>query len=224
MFLGPADEPRWARPGLWLLLAATAALYLWNLSASGYANDFYAAAVKAGTESWKAWLFGSLDSGNAITVDKPPGSLWVMVLSARIFGFSSFAMLLPQALLGVGTVAITWAAVSGWSGPAAGLVAGGLLALTPVAALMFRFNNPDAMLVFLMTAGRLLRGPRHRDRTRPDRAALVAVRRRGDRLRVPDQDAAGPAGAARVGAGLPDRRPVGTLDQDLASARRRWAR
>ena len=55
-------------------------LYLWNLSASGYANDYYAAAVKAGTESWKAWLFGSLDSGNAITVDKPPASLWVMVL------------------------------------------------------------------------------------------------------------------------------------------------
>ncbi len=151
VLLGPPAEPRWARPGLWLLLAATAGLYLWNLSASGYANDFYAAAVKAGTESWKAWLFGSLDSSNAITVDKPPGSLWLMVLSARIFGFSSFAMLLPQALLGVGTVAITWAAVRRWSGPAAGLVAGGLVALTPVAALMFRFNNPDAMLVFLMT-------------------------------------------------------------------------
>ncbi len=151
VFLGPSDEPSWARPGLWLLLSATAGLYLWNLSASGYANDFYAAAVKAGTQSWKAWLFGSLDSSNAITVDKPPGSLWLMVLSARIFGFSSFSMLLPQALLGVGTVAITWAAIRRWSGPAAGLVAGGLVALTPVAALMFRFNNPDAMLVFLMT-------------------------------------------------------------------------
>ena len=108
--------------------------------------------MKAGTESWKAWLFGSLDSGNSITVDKPPASLWVMVLSTRIFGFSSFAMLAPQALMGVGTVATLYAAVKRWSGPAAGLVAGGLLAMTPVAALMFRFNNPDALLVLLLTA------------------------------------------------------------------------
>ncbi len=150
--LGSPDEPRWARPALWLLLAGTALLYLWDLSASGYANEYYAAAVKAGTESWKAWLFGSMDSENAITVDKPPGSLWVMVLFARVLGFSSFAMLLPQALMGVGTVAVLYAAVSRWSGPAAGLVAGALLALTPVAALMFRFNNPDALLVLLLTA------------------------------------------------------------------------
>ena len=68
----PRPHVRWERPALLALLAGTAAVYLWNLSASGYANDFYAAAVQAGTQSWKAWLFGSLDSGNAITVDKPP--------------------------------------------------------------------------------------------------------------------------------------------------------
>ena len=151
LVLGPTGDPRWARPALWALLAVTAVLYLWNLSASGYANDYYAAAVKSGTESWKAWLFGSLDSGNSITVDKPPAAMWVMVLSSRIFGFSSFAMLAPQALMGVGTVATLYAAVKRWSGPAAGLVAGGLLAITPVAALMFRFNNPDALLVLLLT-------------------------------------------------------------------------
>ena len=69
---GTPSRPRWERPALLALLAGTAVLYLWDLSASGYANDFYAAAVQAGTQSWKAWLFGSLDSGNAITVDKPP--------------------------------------------------------------------------------------------------------------------------------------------------------
>ena len=73
---GPSPtRSRWERPALLALLAGTAVVYLWNLSASGYANDFYAAAVQAGTQSWKAWLFGSLDSGNAITVDKPPASL-----------------------------------------------------------------------------------------------------------------------------------------------------
>ncbi|MTB70604.1 phospholipid carrier-dependent glycosyltransferase [Arsenicicoccus sp. MKL-02] len=144
--------PRWARPALWGLLALTAALYLWNLSSSGYANEFYAAAVKSGTQDLTAWVFGSLDSANSITVDKPPVALWLMVLSCRIFGFSSVAMLLPQALAGVGTVALTAASVRRVSGHVAGLVAGLLVALTPVAALMFRFNNPDALLVLLMTA------------------------------------------------------------------------
>ena len=149
----PRSRARWERPALLALLAGTALLYLWNLSASGYANDFYAAAVQAGTQSWKAWLFGSLDSGNAITVDKPPASLWVMTLSARIFGFSSWSLLAPQALMGVASVALLHAAVRRWAGPVAGLLAGAALALTPAAVLMFRFDNPDALLVLLLVAG-----------------------------------------------------------------------
>jgi 4-amino-4-deoxy-L-arabinose transferase-like glycosyltransferase len=143
-------QPRWVRPTLFALLAATAVLYLWGLGSSGWANDYYAAAVQAGTQDWKAWLFGSLDAGNAITVDKPPAALWVMTLCGRIFGFSAFTMLLPQAMMGVGAVATLYAAVRRCSGPGAGLMAGAALAATPVAALMFRFNNPDALLVLLL--------------------------------------------------------------------------
>ncbi|MCW2937907.1 MAG: hypothetical protein JWN00_892 [Actinomycetia bacterium] len=152
ILLGPAGQPRWARPALLVLLLGTALLYLWDLGASGDANSFYAAAVWAGTKSWRALFFGALDPGNAITVDKPPAALWIMGLSARIFGFSSWSMLAPQALEGVASVGLLYAAVRRWSGPAAGLLAGSALALTPVAALMFRFNNPDAMLVLLMVA------------------------------------------------------------------------
>lgn len=133
-------------------MVGTAVAYLWNLGSSGYAKGFYAAAVNSGTESWKAWLFGSLDSSNPITVDKPPASLWVMVLAAQIFGFSSFAMLLPQALMGAGTVGLLHSAVRRTSGHAAGLAADTMVLLTPVAALMFPFNNPEAMLVLLMAA------------------------------------------------------------------------
>ena len=93
----PAD-PRWARPGLLALLAGTALLYLWGLGSNGWANSYYAAAAQAGTQSWKAWLFGSLDAGNAITVDKPPAAMWLMGLSGRLFGFNEFTLLLPQAL------------------------------------------------------------------------------------------------------------------------------
>jgi 4-amino-4-deoxy-L-arabinose transferase-like glycosyltransferase len=144
--------PVWARPALWVLLAATAVLYLWDLSASGWANDFYAASAQAGALNWKAWLFASLDPGNAITVDKPPAAMWVMGLSMRVFGVNSWALLVPQALMGVGSVALVHASVKRWFGPKAGLLAGAILALTPVAVLMFRFDNPDALLVLLMTA------------------------------------------------------------------------
>ncbi|MGA2828799.1 MAG: glycosyltransferase family 39 protein, partial [Streptosporangiaceae bacterium] len=148
---GPDTDPGWARPALLGLLALTALLYLVNLSRNGWANDFYAAAVDAGTRSWKAFFFGSFDSSSFITVDKTPASLWVMELSGRIFGVNSWSMLVPQALEGVATVTVLYAAVRRWFGPAAGLIAGLVLALTPVAALMFRFNNPDALLVLLLT-------------------------------------------------------------------------
>ncbi len=149
---GGTAQDRWVRPALVALLALTAVAYLWDLSASGYANSFYAAAVQAGTKSWKAFFFGSLDSSNFITVDKSPGSLWVMELSGRLFGFNSWSMLAPQVLEGVAAVGLVYAAVKRWFGPAAGLLAGGVLACTPVAALMFRFNNPDALMVLLLVA------------------------------------------------------------------------
>ncbi|MEU3785895.1 glycosyltransferase family 39 protein [Streptomyces sp900129855] len=150
LWRGRPEDPRWARPAFLGLLAATLLLYLYNLSASGYANSFYSAAVQAGSQSWKAFFFGSLDAGNAITVDKPPASLWPMALSVRIFGLNSWAILAPEVLMGVGTVAVVYASVRRRFSPAAGLIAGAVLALTPVAALMFRFNNPDAMLALLM--------------------------------------------------------------------------
>src|SRR5580692_11450422 len=149
---GPETDPRWARPALAGLLALTALLYLWDLTRNGWANDFYAAAVQAGTKSWKAFFFGSFDASNFITVDKTPGSLWAMEISARIFGLNYWSLLLPQALEGVATVGVLYATVRRWFGPAAGLLAGAAVALTPVAALMFRFNNPDALLVLLLTA------------------------------------------------------------------------
>ena len=145
-------RPVWELPSLAVLLIGTAVLYLWNLSASGNGNDFYAAAVQAGTKSWKAFFYGSFDSSNFITVDKPPASLWPMELSGRIFGFNSWSMLAPQALMGVAAVGLLYASVRRWFGPGAALLAGGLFATTPVAALMFRFNNPDAMMTLLIVA------------------------------------------------------------------------
>ena len=149
---GRPDDPAWVRPALLGVLAATAVLYLWDLGASGWANSFYSAAVQASTKSWKALLFGSFDSSNFITVDKPPGALWLMDISARIFGVNAWSILVPEALTGVATVALVYATVRRWFGASAGLIAAAVTAVTPVAVLMFRFNNPDALLVLLLTA------------------------------------------------------------------------
>ncbi|MFC8227670.1 ArnT family glycosyltransferase [Streptomyces sp. NPDC057287] len=148
---GRPEDPRWARPAFLGLLLVVALAYMWDLGASGYANSFYSAAVQAGSRSWKAFFFGSLDSANAITVDKPPATLWPMALSVRIFGLSSWAILAPQVLMGVATAGVLYAAVRRRFSAAAGLITMAVFALTPVAALMFRFNNPDALLALLMT-------------------------------------------------------------------------
>ncbi len=153
LWRGPDSDPAWVRPALLLLLSLTAALYLWDLGASGWANSYYSAAVQAGTKSWKAFFFGSTDASNFVTVDKTPASLWVMELSARVFGVNAWSVLVPQALEGVAAVGILFATVKRWFSPVAALIAGAVFALTPVAALMFRFNNPDALLVLLLVAG-----------------------------------------------------------------------
>ncbi|MCU0297278.1 MAG: glycosyltransferase family 39 protein [Candidatus Nanopelagicales bacterium] len=140
----------WTRPALWALLVSTAALYTWGLS--GWANSFYSAAAQAGAENWEAFFFASSDAGNSITVDKPPAAIWVMAASVRLFGLNTWSILLPQALMGVASVWLLYLAVSRYFGKPAGLLAGTILATTPVAVLMFRFNNPDALLVLLLVA------------------------------------------------------------------------
>jgi 4-amino-4-deoxy-L-arabinose transferase-like glycosyltransferase len=148
---GRQEDAAWVRPSLIALLAVASLLYLWDLGASGWANAFYSAAVQAGSTSWKAFFFGSFDASNFITVDKSPAALWVMDLSARLFGVNAWSILVPQALEGVATVGFTYLTVRRWFSPAAALIAGATVALTPVAALMFRFDNPDALLVLLLT-------------------------------------------------------------------------
>ncbi|TDK55418.1 phospholipid carrier-dependent glycosyltransferase [Bacillus salipaludis] len=148
---GRPGNPPWERPALLTLLLLTVIAYIWGLGQSGWSNSFYSAAVQAGTKSWKAFFFGSIDASNFITVDKPPASLWIMELSARIFGLNSWSMLVPEALMGVACVWVLYLTIRRWFSAGAALIAGTVLAMTPVAALMFRFNNPDALLVLLLT-------------------------------------------------------------------------
>src|SRR5437016_11787977 len=131
----------WTRLSFTALMAVTFVLYVWGLDRNGWANAYYAAAVQAGTQSWKAFFFGSLDASNFITVDKSPAFLWVMEISSRMFGVNTWSIQAPQALEGVATVALTYATVRRWFGPGPALLDGAVVALTQLAALMFRYNN-----------------------------------------------------------------------------------
>ncbi len=160
---GNVDEAAWVRPAFLAVLALAAVLYLWNLTVSGYANTYYSAAALSASKSWSAWFFGSFDAANFITVDKPPLSTMIMGLSVRIFGLSSWTILAPEALAGVATVGVLFLAVKRSFGPAAAVIAAAVMALTPAAVLIFRFNNPDALLTLLLvtSAWALLRSLEH---------------------------------------------------------------
>src|SRR3954447_11952700 len=139
-------------PELDALMALAAVLYLWGLSKNGWANDYYSAAVRSMSTNWHDFLYGSFDSAGMMTVDKPPLALWVQALSARIFGFHSLSILVPQALMGVATVVLTYDLVRRRFGRTAGFVGGLVLALTPITVAISRHNNPDALLVLCCVA------------------------------------------------------------------------
>ncbi|MER5376372.1 glycosyltransferase family 39 protein [Streptomyces sp. NPDC002553] len=151
----PERAPRWSLPALLAILALAAALYSWNLSGSSL-NSFYSAAVLSGTQSWKAWFFGSLDAGNFMTVDKPPFALMVMGLSCRLFGFGTWQMMLPLVLAALATIWIVHSSVKRVWGHGAAALAALVLALTPITVAINRDNNPDTLLVFLMAGGAAL--------------------------------------------------------------------
>ncbi|MFC9507290.1 ArnT family glycosyltransferase [Streptomyces sp. NPDC057002] len=152
---GDTAAPRWSLPALLAILALAAVLYSWNLSGSSL-NSFYSAAVLSGTQSWKAWFFGSLDAGNFLTVDKPPFALMVMGLSCRVFGYGTWQMMLPLVLVALATIWIVHASVKRVWGHGAATVAALVLALTPITVAINRDNNPDTLLVFLMAGGAAL--------------------------------------------------------------------
>ncbi len=145
----PADQPAWARPALLAVAAVTAVAYAWGMAGASV-EPFYGAAARSMSESWHDFLFGAFDPSGTVTVDKLPGALWVQALSLRIFGFHIWALILPQVIEGVATVLVLYRAVRRLAGPAAGLTAAVVLAVTPVTVLLSRGNISDSLLILLL--------------------------------------------------------------------------
>ena len=148
----PILERLRARPELLGVLGVAASLNLWGLSINGWANTYYSAAVRSMSTSWHDFLFISLDRSGLMTVDKPPLSLWVQALSARVFGFHPLSLLVPQAVMGVIAAGLTYDLTRRRFGRAAGFVAGIALATTPVVVAISRHNNPDELLTLCCVA------------------------------------------------------------------------
>jgi 4-amino-4-deoxy-L-arabinose transferase-like glycosyltransferase len=146
---GREADPAWERPALWLVALLAGALTFWGLTRNGYANTYYAEAAQAASRSWTAWLTNAVDTSGSDSLDKGPLSNMLMGLSGRVFGFSSFSMLAPEALCGVGAVLVLHNTVKRTLGHRAAILAALMLALTPIFVAMSRFNNPDALLVLL---------------------------------------------------------------------------
>ncbi|MGA7397213.1 MAG: glycosyltransferase family 39 protein, partial [Solirubrobacterales bacterium] len=140
------------RPEVVGLILLAAILNIWALNQNGWANEYYSAAVQSMSGSWHNFFYGSFDAAGVMTVDKPPLALWVQALSVRMFGFSSWSILLPQALMGVASTVLVYDLVRRVFGRLSGSVAGLVFALTPITVAIFRHNNPDALLVLLSLA------------------------------------------------------------------------
>jgi 4-amino-4-deoxy-L-arabinose transferase-like glycosyltransferase len=149
LWRSPADQPAWARPALLAIAAVAAVAYGWGMAGASV-ESLYGAAARSMSESWHDFIFGAFDPAGTVTVDKLPGALWVQALSLRMFGFHIWALVLPQVVEGVLTVLVLYRAVRRLAGPAAGLTAAAVLAVTPITVLLGRGNVSDSLLILLL--------------------------------------------------------------------------
>ena len=145
----PADQPAWARPALLGVAVVAAVGYGWGMAGASV-EPFYGAAARSMSESWHDFIFGAFDPAGTVTVDKLPGALWMQALSLRVFGFHIWALVLPQVIEGVLTILVLYRAVRRLAGPAAGLTAAVVLAVTPITVLLSRGNVSDSLLILLL--------------------------------------------------------------------------
>lgn len=137
---------------LWLvaILILASLLYGWNIWKAGSANSFYTSAIISMSESWKNFWYGSFDPAGFITVDKPPVSLWFMVIFVKIFGLHGWSIVISSVLFSLGSIFLIYKMVKPYFGAMAARLAAFLMTLTPIVVADARTNNMDATLVFFL--------------------------------------------------------------------------
>ncbi len=209
----------WRRRALLLIALIAAFCDFYQLQANGYANLYYAAAIRSMMQSWHNFFFVSYDPGGFVSVDKPPLGFWIQTISAKIFGYSGFSILLPEALAGVASVIVLYVLVRRAFGDVAGLLAALALAITPISVVTNRNNTIDSLLVLtsLLAAWAVLKA------TEQGSLRWLAGWRAARRSWIQYQDARSLAHPARARAGLFARRAAALAHASAASCPR-WRR
>ncbi len=153
---GPLPQSRFRitpqRVALVLIAGLAGLSYAWGIRQDAL-EPFYAAAVRSMAGNWHNFFFGSFDPAGTVTVDKLPGALWIQALSVRIFGYHTWAIVLPQVVEGVLSVLVLYRAVNRLRGTTAALIAAFILAASPATVALNRGNISDtAMTLFLVLA------------------------------------------------------------------------
>jgi 4-amino-4-deoxy-L-arabinose transferase-like glycosyltransferase len=145
----PPDQPVWARPLLLMIAAVSAWSYAWRATRPVNIEIYYAAAVRSMTVGVSNFFFGAFDPAGTVTTDKLPGAFWLQAVSVGLFGPRNWALVLPQVIEGTLTVLVLYRAVRQAAGPPAGLMAAGLLAISPATVALNRGNVSDTLMILL---------------------------------------------------------------------------
>lgn len=135
----------------WALAAlAVATLIVTGWAIGGSMSDYYGAIALSMSRSWSNFLFGSMDPAGTVTLDKIPGSFWIPALFVRVFGFSPWAVVFPNALAATASVVVVGVTVRRWAGPIAGLLAAAVVGSTPILVAVARSNQPETFFVLCL--------------------------------------------------------------------------
>src|ERR1700726_4090823 len=153
--IAPPGKKRWFarhRFALGGILLISIVMNFYALGKNGF-GSYYPAAIRSMLDSWHNFFFVSYDPGGFVSIDKPPAGFWLEAASAKIFGFNSVSILLPQALAGVLSVWLLYYLVRRHFGASAGLLAALALALNPISILTNRNVTIDSTLALVLLLG-----------------------------------------------------------------------
>jgi 4-amino-4-deoxy-L-arabinose transferase-like glycosyltransferase len=146
---GPKDTPAWGRPAALAIAALAGLSYGWGASRPVNIEIYYAAAARSMSMSPRNFFFGAVDPAGTMSTDKLPGAFWLQAISSGLFGAERWALVLPQVVEGALTVLVLYHAVRRLAGPAAGLLAAGILAISPATVALNRGNISDTLMILL---------------------------------------------------------------------------
>lgn len=147
---------QYLRTHTWLQLlgitCVSGGLFIFSALHNGWMNEYYSAAAQAGVTSWRAFFYVSFDSSVALSIDKPPLGIWPSSIAVAVFGFSWLSIAAPHIIAGVLTTLTIYMLVRSITRIRYGMLAVGLFLATPIVSVIFGYNQPDSIFIFMLTA------------------------------------------------------------------------